>query len=412
MFAAIFVVRYFLNFFCRLDVTTAYEYLGRRFGPLIRTIGGLKFVLFDVFRMGVLILLPSMVLSVISGINIYYCILVIGIVSTLYTYLGGIEAVIWSDVMQLCIMIGGLLVAIGVALFRVDDPFAAFTFAAENGKMKVFDMGFNLSTLTVWVFVLSLPGQANGEVAGQTIVQRFVSAKDQNHAATSAWINGFGGPVLITTFFFIGTAMWMFYQAHPEELNPLMHQPDEILAWFVVEQLPVGISGLMVGAIFAATMSSVDSSLSSTTTVIINDGYRQFLKNVTDASALKAAHRITFFLGVVGTGSALILAALQVRSLLDYMLELLALMGGGLAGIFYLGMFTLRAGTRSVLCGFVASIVVLYFFKFHTEFSFFLYGTVGVIACVSVGYAASFMFPREEGDLTGLTVHTLDETPR
>jgi Na+/proline symporter len=348
-----------------------------------------------------------MVLSVISGIQIYYCIVVIGFVSTLYTYLGGIEAVIWSDVMQLCIMVGGLLFAIGVALFRVDDPMAAFSFAVESGKTKVFDTGLNFSTLTVWVFLLSLPGQANEEVSGQTIVQRFVSAKDQNHAATSAWINGFGGPVLITTFFFIGTAMWMFYEAHPEELNPLMRQPDEILAWFVVEQLPVGISGLMVGAIFAATMSSVDSSLSSTTTVIINDGYRRFKRGTTDASALRAAHQITFFLGVTGTVSALILAAMEVRSLLDFMLELLALMGGGLAGIFYLGMFTVRAGTVSVIAGFFASVGVLAYFKYFTEFSFFLFGTAGVLACVLVGYAVSVVFPAAKRDLTGLTVHTL-----
>ena len=283
--AAYFVVRYFLTFFCKLNVTTAYEYLDRRFGIVVRSIGSIKFVLFDIFRMGVLILLPSMVLSVITGIQIYYCILLIGVVSTLYTYLGGIEAVIWSDVMQLCIMIGGVLIAIGIALSRVDDPIAAFSFAAESGKTEVFDLRFNLTTLTVWVFLLSLPGSANEEVSAQYIVQRFVSTKDQKHAATSAWINGVVGPILIFSFFLIGTAMWIFYQAHPEELNPLMRQPDEVLAWFVVEQLPVGISGLMIGAIFAATMSSLDSSLSSTTTVIINDGYRRFKADVNEVSA-------------------------------------------------------------------------------------------------------------------------------
>ncbi len=167
--AAFVVVRYILTFFCKLNVTTAYEYLDRRFGFVVRSIGSIKFVLFDIFRMGVLILLPSMVLSVITGIHIYYCILVIGVVSTLYTYLGGIEAVIWSDVMQLCIMIGGVLIAIGVALARVDDPISAFRFAAESGKTEVFDLRFSLTTLTVWVFLLSLPGSANEEVSAQYI---------------------------------------------------------------------------------------------------------------------------------------------------------------------------------------------------------------------------------------------------
>ena len=125
---------------------------------------------------------------------------------------------------------------------------------------------------------------------------------------------------------------------------------------------------------------------------------------------MKAARRITFLLGVVGTGSALILAALQVRSLLDYMLELLALLGGGLAGIFYLGMFTTRTGSRGVVMGFIASVVVLYFFKFHTDFSFFLYGAVGVVSCVVIGYSVSLLFPEEEDrELKGLTVHTLEK---
>ena len=409
MIAAIVVVRYFLTFFCKLNVTTAYEYLDRRFGVVVQSIGSLKFVLFDIFRMGVLILLPSMVLSVITGIHIYYCILVIGVVSTLYTYLGGIEAVIWSDVMQLCIMIGGVLIAIGVVLFQVEDPLAAFSFAVKSGKTEVFDWSFNLSMLTVWVFLLSLPGSANEEVSAQYIVQRFVSAKDQSHATTSAWINGVVGPMLIFTFFLIGTAMWIFYQSYPEELNPSMRGPDEILAWFVVEQLPVGISGLMIGAIFAATMSSLDSSLSTTTTVIINDGYRRFIGNVTEAGALRRARQVTFLLGVVGTGSAFILAALEVRSLLDYMLELLALLGGGLAGIFYLGMFTTRTGSRGAIMGFWGSVCVLYFFKFHTQFSFFLYGAVGVVACIGIGYTVSFLSPDRSRDLTGLTIHTLKE---
>ena len=409
MIAAIVVVRYFLTFFCKLNVTTAYEYLDRRFGVVVQSIGSLKFVLFDIFRMGVLILLPSMVLTVITGIHIYYCILLIGVVSTLYTYLGGIEAVIWSDVMQLCIMIGGVLIAIGVVLFQVENPLAAFSFAIESGKTEVFDWSFNLSILTVWVFFLSLPGSANEEVSAQYIVQRFVSAKDQSHATTSAWINGVVGPLLIFTFFLIGTAMWIFYQSFPEKLNPSMRSADEILAWFVVEQLPVGISGLMIGAIFAATMSSLDSSLSSTTTVIINDGYRRFIGNVTEAGALRRARQVTFLLGVVGTGSAFILAALEVRSLLDYMLELLALLGGGLAGIFYLGMFTTRTGSRGAIMGFLGSVCVLYFFKFHTQFSFFLYGAVGVVACIGIGYTVSLLFPDRRRDLTGLTVHTLKE---
>ncbi len=168
-----------------------------------------------------------------------------------------------------------------LALFRVDNPVTAISLAFESGKTQVFDSNLNFTTLTVWVFLLSLPGQANEEVSAQYIVQRFVSA--------------------------------------------------------------------------------------------------------------------------------LILAALEVPSLLDYMLELLALLGGSLAGIFYLGMFTTRTGKRGVIAGFVASLGVLYFCKFHTGMSFFLFGAMGVVSCVVVGHIASFVHPAEIRDLEGLTIHTLKE---
>jgi hypothetical protein len=117
MLTAHFVVKYIISFFVRLDVTTAYEYLEKRFGAVVRTIGSVKFVLFDLFRMGALVLLPSMVLTVITGINIYACIVIIGVISTAYTFMGGIEAVIWTDVVQLGVMLGGTILAIGLALW-------------------------------------------------------------------------------------------------------------------------------------------------------------------------------------------------------------------------------------------------------------------------------------------------------
>ena len=409
MLTAWFVVRYVISFFMRLDVTTAYEYLEMRFGIVVRTIGSVKFVLFDIFRMGVIVLLPSMLLTVITGIDIYLCIIIIGVISTIYTYLGGIEAVIWTDVIQLGIMLFGTLWAMSIAFSGAEGNFIeVLQSASAQGKTKVFDFSFDFTIVTVWVFLLALPGSPNEAVSAQYIVQRFISTKDLKNAATSMYINSFAGPACIFIFFLIGTGMFMFYQANPAQLNPAMRQPDEILAWFVVQQLPVGISGLMIGAIFAATMSSLDSALSSTGTVFVTDIYRRFKRDISDQQALRMAKHLTLLLGVVGTSSALILAIFEIRSLIDYMLQLLFLLGGGLAGIFYLGIFTTRANTPGVVIGYIFSASTLGYCKFYTDLNFFAYNGIGVIACVVAGYLASFLFPPVDKSLEGFTIHTLE----
>ncbi len=404
---AIIVIRYFLGFFYKLNITTAFEYLEKRFSLFIRLIGSLNFVVFEVFRMGILVLLPSIVLSVITGIDIYACILIIGVVSTIYTILGGIEAVIWTDVLQVLIMVGGAAFAIVYALVHVEPGIiSAVGYAVESGKTQIFDFDLTLTSVTVLIVILHLPSAANNYVSNQAIVQRYVSTENLKQAERSLWITASVGPAIVVLFFVLGTAIYLFYQSNPTNLNPAMQQPDEVLAWFIVRELPVGLSGLMVGAIFAATMSSLDSSLNSISTVFTTDFYRRFHKGASDAKSLRLAKILTAAFGVIGTGSAFLLLSLESKSLFDRIMEIMGLLYGGMSGIFILGMLTKRTHSIGIFIGFLVSIAVLYYTKVYTDLHFFLYGSIGVVVCGVVGYLASLVIPVREKSLDGLTIHT------
>jgi Na+/proline symporter len=205
-------------------------------------------------------------------------------------------------------------------------------------------------------------------------------------------------------FFFLGTALYAFYKTRPGSLNPTVDN-DAILPWFVVQELPVGVAGIVLAAIFAAAMSSLDSSMNSMATVIVTDFYHRLKPDSSDRSRLMLARIITVILGAFGTCCALLMATYPIKSLWDLFLALLGLLGGGLAGLFILGIFTRRANSNGALIGVICSTVILYFVKQHTDVHFLLYGAIAITSCVSIGYLASMLFPPPKACLDNLTIH-------
>jgi Na+/proline symporter len=191
-------------------------------------------------------------------------------------------------------------------------------------------------------------------------------------------------------FFFLGTALYVFYRTFPQNLDPNL-ETDAILPWFIVHELPSGLAGLVVAAIFAATMSSLDSSMNSMATVFVTDFYQRLKPDATDHFRLRLARIITIVLGAFATGCALLLARYPIKSLWDLFLVLLGLLGGTLAGVFVLGIFTRRANSLGAMIGIVCSTLALFCAKQYTQIHFFLYGAVGIITCVCVGYLGSFL---------------------
>lgn len=401
----------FLRFFRRLNVTTAYEYLERRFNVVTRLIGSGMFILLQFGRIGIVLLLPSIALSVVTGIDVTFCILLMGVLSVAYTVLGGIEAVIWTDVMQVGVLLGGALVCLGIVVFQVDGGLSeALRIANDSGKFHAIDLRFDLTEpVLIVVLIGTLGGNLISYGTDQTVIQRYLTTKDERSAARGIWVNAALAVPASLIFYTLGTFLYVFYKTYPERLIPAFDNQDAILPWFVVSELPAGLAGLLVAGVFAASMSSLDSSMNSVATAVTTDFFRRFRRNVSDHTCLRLARWVTAIVGFAGTVFALIMLRWDIKSLLDQLTIYIGLFTGGLGGIFLLGILTRRASGRGAIVGLAVSGVVQYLVKFQTDVSFFLYTFTGIVSCFVVGYAASLLLDDRKRDLSGLTVYTLPE---
>jgi Na+/proline symporter len=258
----------------------------------------------------------------------------------------------------------------------------------------------------VWVILLgNFASVLATYTTDQTVVQKYLTTADERRSAKSIWTNALLTIPSTVIFFGMGTALFVYYRVHPEQLNPNL-PADAILPWFMMQALPAGIAGLVLAGLFAAAQSTLSSSMHSMATVLMVDFYRPFRPNVSEHRQLRLARIFTMLLGLLGTGLALVMATFNIGSLWDVFLTLLSLLGGSLAGIFALGIFTRRAHGSGVLVGAVVSTAVVVLVRSLTALHFFLYAPIGLISCLVVGYLASLALPAPWRDLDGLTVHT------
>jgi SSS family transporter len=406
------VAFFYLPLYRGLNITTAYEYLERRFNLLARLFGSCTFMLFQFGRMGIVLFLPALALSAATEVNIYYCILAMGILSTLYTVLGGIEAVIWTDVAQVFVLVGGALLSLVLIALQVEGGLGAiYDRGREAHKFHMFNPGWDWTLPVVWVVLIGqFCANAVPYTSDQTVVQRYLTTRDEAQAKKAIWTNAVMTFPATLLFCSVGTALYAFYRTHPANLDPTL-QTDGIFPLFIVQQLPAGLAGLVVAGIFAASMSSLDSSLNSLATVLVTD-FRERLSGRTVRTdeerrkSLFLAKTLTLVLGVVGTGSALILATYPIRSFMDLYLELLGLVGGSLAGLFALGVFSRTANGIGGVVGALAGVATSLLVKNHTDIHFLLFAALSVATCFLTGWVVSFLTGGPRKDLAGLTYWT------
>ena len=401
------VVMFYLPFFRRLNITTAYEYLERRFSLAVRLFGSLSFIIFQLGRMSVMVFLPALVITAIIGMDIYVAIILMGIFSIVYTVMGGMEAVVWTDVIQVVVLVFGIIYSLGFIITHVGGVGVIYDIAMTDSKLLMFDWSFSFTNLVTWsIFLGTFALQFGPYTTDQAVIQRYLTTKNEKEASKSIWTNGIISVPTGFLFFALGVCLYVFYKLSPDLIH-LGMQNDQIFPLFIGQQLPVGLSGLVIAGIFAASMSSLDSSMHSISTAWTVDFYKRFNPDSEEKYRLRLAKIVVAIVGVFGTAMACVLAMFPIQSLYFLFQEIVGLLSSALAGIFILGIFTERASSKGVIIGAVTSLIVMAFVKFQTGIHFYVYPLIGMPVCIIVGYFFSLFIPSEEKNLSGLTYRNL-----
>jgi len=413
------VVMFYLPFYRRLNITTAYEYLEKRFNVATRVIGSVTFMLFHVGRVAIVLYLPALALSSVTSINIFAAIVVIGVLCVIYTVMGGIEAVVWTDALQAIVLIGGALLCFGLVVSQVDGGLGAIGSAMSN-QGKGIAASWSLSDVSIGkgstsgfvLFVAFMLANLPSYNSGQDVVQRYVTTPSEKEAAKSLWMNIVMVLIGSAIFFGLGTALYVFYQSKPELMDPALPAKDSVLPFFIMQNLPVGVAGLIIAGVFAAAQSTISSSLNSVATAFTTDVYGRLLKpDSSDDQRLGVAKWVVIILGVVGIGVSCFLAEMGTDGVFMLFNRFIGFALGPLGGLFALGIFSKRpnglAGLLALICG-VASVVTAYLLNEAGVIDLMplLYGAVGFVSTIVAGVLLGFVMGASDEEVEGLTIWT------
>ncbi len=408
------VIKYYLPFFRRLNVTTAYEYLERRFNSATRLMASMLFIIFMIARTALVLFLPSLAMTAVTGINIYICIALMALITILYCTMGGVEAVVWGDVIQGIILVGGAILAAAYLIVYTGSNGASdfWQIATGHDKFRLFLFDakhpFDFINATWWVVILG--GLANNLISytsDQTVIQRYLTTSDEKSAARGILTNGLMSVFVTIAFFTIGTGLYTFFKTHPAELDITMAKGDAIFPFFMMSQLPSGLAGLLIAAVFAATMSTIASNINSISTAFTVDLWSKAHPKPDDAGGQVRVARISgICAGLIGMLIAWLMATVDIQSLLDYFNTILGLLSGAIGGLFMMGIFFPRIGSRAAIAGFLCGTATVLYMNFFTQANFLLFGFVSMLVSVVVALILSFFFPQKE-EQPGLTWKTL-----
>ena len=392
------IVVLFIPLYFRGDLFTVYQVLDQRFGGRVKRTAASLFLITRSIADGIRLFLTAIVLVALTGWNDPVSILIIGVVTIAYTYLGGMAAVIWTDAIQLVVYLVGAVVAALVLLGKIPGGWNAVVATGnEFHKFNLFDFTFDLSrSYTFWSGVIGgafLTTATHG--TDQLMVQRYLCAKNSRQATLALLTSGVVIFAQFVLFLLIGVMLFVFYQKVAGLPPEVAAQADRVFPHFIVTQLPTGLVGLVVAAIFAAAMSTLSSSLNSLAATAVTDFYRPlFAPDKSDRHYLNASRLLTAIWGVVQIVVAMIAIAMKGRGV-DAVLAVASFTNGPVLGLFLLSALTRRVGPQGALVGVVTGIAGMVFVWLQLNISWQWYVLIGSLLTFASGSLASVVLERK-----------------
>ncbi len=401
LLARVIISALFLPAYFRGEMYTAYELMRVRFGDRIRKLTAGTFLLLRALAEGVRVWAIATVVSIILGTGTVASVAVIVALTLVYTFEGGMTAVIWTDVVQMFLYVAGALLSFYVILQEIPGGWShVVAYAEPLGKFQIFDFGFSLTpeffhkSYSFWAGLIGgcfLTTASHG--TEQLMVQRLLSAKNEKEGRAALFASWAVIFFQFTLFLVIGVCLFVSY--HDQGIPaPSAKEADRIYPEFIWNHLPHGISGLVIAAILAAAMSNLSAALNSLASTSIMDFYRPLTGGRrSEEHYLRLAKYVTLVWGAILFAVALV--AKNWGSVLQAGLSIASILYGSLLGVFLLGLLTKRVGENAAMAGMIASLALTLYVKFFTEIVFTWYVLIGTSAAVVVGLAGSlFEKPR------------------
>jgi len=354
------VCKYAVPYYRKTQLISVYSFLEDRLGAWGRAYAALAFVLYMIGRVAVILYLVGLLLSAFVPWGIGTVIIIMGIIIIAYTLLGGMEAVIWTDVLQSVIMTVGIVCcAVSLSISIFSGPNYLIHSALEADKFSLGSWDLSLSSRTVWVMIIyGITENLRNLLADQNYVQKYGSVSTERKAKRSIWIAMLIYIPLTAIFLYIGTALFAFYSPGGTKLAEGITKGDQIFPYFIATEVPTGLKGLIIAAIIAAAMSTVDSALNCSATVMLLDFYKRYLNpNVGERASVLFLRLSTGVWGLLGTGAALLM--IRAKSALDVWWEISGIFGGGILGLFILALLKIRLRLWQGLVSIGVSIAVI-----------------------------------------------------
>lgn len=361
--ASFFASKYFVPFYRNSGSVSAYSFLEERFGKWARIYASACYLLTQIARMGSILYLLAVPMYILMGWNIHLVIIATSLAIIAYSMLGGIKAVIWTDAIQGFILIGGALLCLILILSDMPEgPGQAFRIAwnaTEGNKFSLGSFSSDPTSSTFWVcLIYGIFTNLQNYGIDQNYVQRYHTAKSMKDAKFSALFGGYLFIPVSAVFFLIGTCLYSYYTVHPGILpESIASKPDYIFPFFIVNEMPVGLRGLLIASIFAAGMSTVATSITSSATIILTDYIKLFHKNSSDKQDVRALKVMSVVVGILGILVAI--SMLGVQSIIDAWWTLSSIFSGGMLGLFLLGYCSRHSGRIQALVGTVSGVAVI-----------------------------------------------------